>query len=148
MDDDQKGNGPGNNNTQEGYSSRREARWRRIEERRAARRGRYGSRWIGGAVLIALGIILLLSSLGSFYLENWWALFILIPAIGAFGNAWRTYQAEGHRLTAPARGSLIGGSILLLITAIFLFNLNWALLGPIILIVIGLTLLLNFMIPG
>ena len=148
MDDDQKGNVPGNNNAQEGYSSRREARWRRIEERRAARRGRYGSRWIGGAVLIALGIILLLSSLGSFYLENWWALFILIPAIGAFGNAWRAYQQGGHRLTAPARGSLIGGSLLVLITAIFLFNLNWELLGPIILIVIGVTLLLNFIIPG
>jgi hypothetical protein len=136
-----------NNEPSKSYSDRREARWRRIEERRA-RRGRYSGRWIGGAVLIALGVILLLSSLGSFYLENWWALFILIPAIGAFGNAWRAYQTEGHRLTASARGSLIGGSILILITAIFLFNLNWALLGPIILIVIGVTLLLNFLIPG
>jgi len=145
MNDDLKDN---NEPSQGDFSSRREARWRRIEERRAARRGRYGSGWIGGAVLIALGIILLLSYLGNFYLENWWALFILIPAIGAFGNAWRTYQQEGHRLTASARGSLIGGSILVLITAIFLFNLNWVLLGPIILIVIGLTLLLNFVIPG
>jgi hypothetical protein len=145
MNNDLKDN---NEPSQGDFSSRREARWRRIEERRAARRGRYGSGWIGGAVLIALGIILLLSYLGNFYLENWWALFILIPAIGAFGNAWRTYQQEGNRLTASARGSLIGGSILVLITAIFLFNLNWALLGPIILIVIGLTLLLNFVIPG
>ena len=105
MDDDQKGNVPGNNNAQEGYSSRREARWRRIEERRAARRGRYGSRWIGGAVLIALGIILLLSSLGSFYLENWWALFILIPAIGAFGNAAR-HEIVDH-LTAHIADGLV-----------------------------------------
>jgi hypothetical protein len=125
---------------QDWRQARREAR----QERRAARRsGTYASGWVGGAVLVLIGLVFLLRNTGAFNLENWWALFILIPAIGAFGAAWNNYQSSGGRLTAGARGSLIGGFILLLITVVFLFGLNFGLVWPFILILGGIALLLN-----
>ena len=120
-------------------------RQQRLEERRE-RRSR--NSWIGGAVLILIGVILLLQNLGKTVLENWWALFILIPALGAFANAWRSYQEAGGHLTGSARGSLLGGFILTMVAAIFLFNLNWALLGPILLILAGIGIFVNVILPG
>jgi hypothetical protein len=111
-------------------------------ERRA---NRSGNGWIGGAVLIAVGIILLLQNMGNYYLNNWWALFILIPAVGAFSTAWRAYQESGNRLTSRVRGSLFGGSIMVLITFMFLFNLNWTIFGPILLVLAGAGLLVGAM---
>ena len=89
----------------------------------------------------------MLQNLTSFYFENWWALFILIPAAGAFGNAWRTYRSS-QRSTAPARASLISGIVLTMVAAIFLFNLNWTVIGPVLLILAGLGLLINVILPG
>jgi hypothetical protein len=90
-----------------------------------------------------LGIIFLLRELTTFSLDNWWALFILIPAVGSFGAAWRSYQNAGGHLTAGSRGSFITGLILTMVTMIFLFNLNWGLLGPILLILAGIGILIN-----
>ncbi len=125
-----------------------EERQRRREERRAARMDRPGGGLIGGAVLLVVGVVLLAQNFGINTLNNWWALFILIPAVGALGNAWRAYQAADGRLTAGARGSLIGGLVLLMVTAVFLFNLNWGLLGPVVIILAGVGLLLNTMLPA
>ncbi len=127
------------------YLDRHERRRRRREERRAGRG--YGGAWIGGTVLIILGVVFLLQNLGAFALENWWALFILIPAVGSFGNAWREYQGAGGYLTPSARGSMIGGLVLTMVAAIFLFNLNWGLLGPILIILAGTAILLNALLP-
>lgn len=103
---------------------------------------RWENNWIGGIVLIAIGVIFLLSNLTNFYINNWWALFILIPAVANFGNAWRNYQAHGH-LSRSARGSLTGGIILTLIASAFLFNLDWGLIWPLFLIVGGLSAVLG-----
>jgi len=48
----------------------------------AGRKERDNSNWIMGVVLIALGGLFLLGNLlpGSF-MTNWWAVFILIPAL-------------------------------------------------------------------
>jgi len=126
-------------------TDRQSWRQQRREERRT-RRG--GNSWIGGAVLILIGLVLLLQNFGKMALQNWWALFILIPALGAFANAWRTYQqADGH-LTGAARSSLLGGFILTMVAAVFLFNLNWALLGPVLLILAGIGIFVNVILPG
>jgi hypothetical protein len=141
---------PEDNQSRSDFGDWRDERRRWREERRAARGGgpSWGVPWVGGAVLIALGIVFLLQNLGLFYLNNWWALFILIPAFGAFASAWRIYQAAGGHLVAPARGSLFGGLVFTLIALIFLFGLNWGLLWPIILILIGAGALLNALLPG
>ena len=125
------------------YYDRRAARRDRIAARRT---GRSGS-WVVGAVLILVGIFTMLQNMTAFQLNNWWALFILIPAVGAFGNAWRAYQSGGT-LSGPARASLISGFILTMVAAVFLFNLNWNILGPILLILAGIGLLVNIALPG
>jgi predicted secreted protein len=125
------------------YYDRRAARRERIAARRAGR----SSSWVVGAVLILVGIFIMLQNLTAFQLNNWWALFILIPAVGAFANAWRTYQ-NGGTLSAPARASLISGFILTMVAAIFLLNLNWTILGPVLLILAGVGLLINVALPG
>jgi hypothetical protein len=127
---------------EDGYStSRSEARQQRREERREARAAGSGA-WVGGAILILLGVVFLLQNLSGYRLENWWALFILIPAFGAYANAWRMYQAEGA-LTAGVRGSLFSALMMTLVAAIFLFGLSWSLFGPVLLLLIGFGLLIG-----
>ena len=114
-----------------------------MEERYSRRNRENRSAWVGGAVLVAVGALLMLQNFGITTFTNWWALFILIPAAGAFGNAWNTYRANDGHLTAGARGSLIGGVIMTLVAAAFLFNLNWSLIWPLFLILAGVAALLN-----
>jgi hypothetical protein len=116
--------------------------------RRQERAARYGGAWIGGVVLILLGVVFLLQNMGAGLPENWWAFFILIPAVGAFGAAWNSYQRSEGQLTASARGSLIGGLVLTMIAVSFLLNLNWGILWPILLIIVGVGALLNAVLPG
>lgn len=119
----------------------------RREERRMARAARSENSWVGGAILIGLGILFLLNNLDMFYLENWWALFILLPAVGAFATAWRTYRQDQH-LSASARANLVGGTILTLVAAMFLFNLDWMIFGPLLLILAGVGLAINALLPA
>ena len=139
---------PNENNSQPEPTSRMETRYPRRQERRAARGSRMGGSLIGGIILILIGVVFLLQTQGIFYLQNWWALFILIPALGAFGSAWRAYQDAGGYLNAQARGSLMMGLLFSMVTAIFLFNLNWTWLGPILIILAGVGILLNAVLPG
>jgi hypothetical protein len=103
--------------------------------------------WAGGVILISLGILLLMQNLAGFHLNNWWALFILIPALGGLGAAWSNYQEAGGRLTRAVRSALFGALILFIVTAIFLFNLEWFIFGPLLLILAGGGLLLNIVLP-
>lgn len=103
--------------------------------------------WIPGIILILVGVVLLVNNTTNFRLDNWWALFILIPALTAFARFWRRYQEDG-RFNADARGSLIGGFVLLFIAAIFLFNLNFGALWPVFLILGGIALLINAILPS
>jgi hypothetical protein len=124
---------------------RRSERDARREERHA-RRGSNNTAWIGGVVLIALGAIFLLQSVRGFYLNNWWALFILIPALGSFADAWNSYRQQ-ERVSRHVRGELVSGCVFLLITATFLFNWNWGVVLPVLLIIWGVSLLLNSLLP-
>ncbi len=112
-----------------------------VESRETRRARSYGGGgWIGGAVLILIGLVFLLRNTTAFELENWWALFILIPAFGAFASAWNGYQNSG-RFTSAVRGPLIGGLIMLFVSMAFLFGLDFGLLWPVFLILGGLALL-------
>lgn len=122
--------------------SRREVREMRREERHA---NRGGGAWIMGAVLIVLGVMFLAQNLWKFNFpfQNWWALFILIPALGALGDAYRKYRDSENQITRSVRNSVFGGIILLIVTATFLFNLSWTYLGPVLIILVGLGIILN-----
>jgi cell wall-active antibiotic response 4TMS protein YvqF len=99
--------------------------------------------WILGLVLIAIGAIFLLEQAGlPVLVGNWWALFILIPALAAFAAAWRLYRQEG-RLTAQSIGLITGGLVPLTISMIFLFNFNFGYAWPVLLLVIGAGILVR-----
>ncbi len=124
---------------------RRSAREARREERRA-QRGAGGTAWVGGVVLIVLGVVFLLQNVRGFYLTNWWALFILLPALGSFADAWNVYRQAG-RLNRRVRGALISGGVFSLVAAAFLFEWNWGVVLPVLLIIWGVILLLNSLLP-
>ena len=125
---------------------RRAERWARHEARWQRHAGRhYG--WIGGLILILLGVVFLLQNMGIPFLTNWWALFILIPAFWAYVGAWDIYQDNG-RLTRGGASSLTIGVLLTILALVFLLNLDVGLFWPVLLIVGGLVLLGTAFLPG
>jgi hypothetical protein len=98
--------------------------------------------WMAGVILIAIGLVFLATNLGGFALNNWWALFILIPAAFTFGNAYSDYKENG-RLTKKGRGDLTGGLILSLIGCTFLLDWDWGKIWPLFLIIGGISALLG-----
>jgi hypothetical protein len=110
------------------------------------RRRNNGLFW--GFALVLVGIIFLIREFTGFEFRNWWALFILIPAIGSFSTAWYAFQRD-NRINEAVRGSLGGGLIVLTIAVMFLFDMNWSHWWPLMLIVPGFVMLLNgFSLPG
>ena len=105
-----------------------------------------GGAWATGVILIVLGGMFLMRNIGTFEipLRNWWALFILIPAVGAFDTVLRTYRSAGNRLTAPARGSLLVGTVLAFVTMMFLFDISWTYFGPVLIILVGIAIIFNY----
>ena len=129
------------------------------EMRRAARQARHDARyqwreqhyefrgmngsaygWFGGVVLIMLGLVFLLHNIYALPLNNWWALFILFPAFNSFSRAWFGYQSA-KELNWLVWRSLLGGLFWTLLTLVLLFNVNWSLLLPILLILFGISIL-------
>ncbi len=96
--------------------------------------------WLGGAILICLGLIFLLRNLGVVDIARWWALVFLIPAVVSFNEAWRQRQQTGS-FGGRAIGSSVAGVIFVGLTAAFLFGLDWAVFWPVILILVGAAIL-------
>ena len=99
--------------------------------------------WIAGGILILLGIIFIVRNVAGLSLGNWWALFILIPALGSLVTAFQMYERNGRRFTSASRGPLIGGLVLIAVSAVFFFNLDWGKVWPLFLILAGLGVLLS-----
>jgi len=97
-------------------------------------------------ILIALGVLLLLRQVSGFSLQNWWALFILIPVFSAFSGAYRLWQMGG-RLTFGVWTAFYGGLFPLLVALIFLFNLDWGDYWPAFIIVGGLGIMVGSFSP-
>ncbi|MEJ0012705.1 MAG: hypothetical protein WDM94_08755 [Bauldia sp.] len=118
--------------------------WRdqRRQERMQRREMRWQGNpaWFGGTILIVLGLIFLARNLGFYLPRHWWAIFLLIPAAGSFASAYSMYQRAG-RATAPVRGAIVGGLILVGLTVLFLIDFDWGLYWPVILILLGIAVL-------
>jgi uncharacterized integral membrane protein len=137
---------PQNNQPYDRLSARRQ---RRAERRKAI--GMPGSStWIAGLILIVLGGIFLMQNMGQFSIPfaNWWALFILIPAMGALNRAYLAYKHAGNQLNASARSALFVGLILTVITGLFLFNISLTFYGPMLIILVGAGILVNSMLKS
>ena len=98
--------------------------------------------WIMALVLIVVGVGLLVSNFNGFSFNNWWALFMLIPAFAMFASVWRDYQENG-RLTSKSTGPLIAGLAIIVTAVIFLFDLSWSGLWPLAFIFGGIAVLLS-----
>jgi len=125
---------------------RRAARAQYRAERRAARYAGGGA-FVGGVALIAFGVIIMLQNMGIVQLHNWWALFILLPALGSYATAYGAYRTNGGHLNAMVRGSIFSGLVFTAIAAAFLFELNLSLLLPAVLILAGVGMLINTVLP-
>ncbi len=101
------------------------------------------SAWIAGGVLILIGINFIIRNVTGLVFDTWWALFILIPALGSLVTAWQMYERNDRRFTAASRGPLVGGIILLAVTAILLFKLDWGIVWPFFIILVGLGVLFS-----
>jgi len=114
------------------------------EERARRRNGRWGEggAWFGGVVLILIGGFFLLRNFGVDMPDNWWAVFILIPAFGAFSAAWSMYQRTGE-FTSGAIGAAAGGVFLVLLALAFFIGLDIGKYWPVILIVLGAAAILG-----
>lgn len=119
--------------------------WR--EQRRAERDSRrqwrhdmrghgFGGLPIGGIVIIAIGVIFLLGNFGFHLSPHWWAILLLVPAVGLLVTAIRFYRVD-NSFTGRAMGPAIGGVILLAMALAIFFGLNWGLFWPIVLIAVG-----------
>lgn len=127
--------------TQDKYTSRRQERSERRTERRADRQAG-GLGWMAGLVFIAIGVLYLLHDTGIMpALTNWWALFLLLPAVGTLSAALGAYRQNGGQWTPEVTGPFLGGLLFLGLTAVFLFGLNFGWLWPLFLIAAGLLLL-------
>ncbi len=105
---------------------------------------RYNS-WISGFVLVVIGIMVLLQNYGvvTFVsIHNWWALFILIPTLGAWSTALGMYLANGRKLNRAVLGVAYGGVWPLFISIVFLFDLDWGRVWPFFLILAGVSSLI------
>lgn len=104
-------------------------------------RGSAGRVWavVSGIVLIVFGIVLILNNAGVLvvsFLTNWWALFILIPAVGAFVSAYEHGRRAG-KIDNHVTSNIVGGLILTFVTCMFLFNLDWSVWWPVFIILAG-----------
>jgi drug/metabolite transporter (DMT)-like permease len=99
--------------------------------------------WIGGVVLVAAGVFLLLGKFTRFSTDNWWAVFLLIPAAGSLWTAYTIWRRNEWRFNAASRGPLIGGLVLVFLAVIFLFELDFGRVWPGFLIIVGGGLLLT-----
>jgi hypothetical protein len=114
--------------------SRREAR----REQRAARRDMmYG--WagpsIGGVVLVVLGLVLLGRNMGLEVPDRWWALLLLIPAIGSLVAAIRSWRGGGSGTETLV--GLVAAAIFTVLALALFFGVEWGALWPVVLILVG-----------
>lgn len=99
--------------------------------------------WALGVAIIAIGAILLARNLGIdfFFLEfdNWWAIFILLAAIGPLQHAYSTFMREGF--TNPVANSLVTTGAIVFVALLFLMDLSFMVWWPVFVIIGGLYML-------
>jgi len=101
--------------------------------------------WIG-LVFIGGGAIVLLNQSGLLSFElNWWALFILFPAFGALSGAYNRYCVTNNifemGVMMPALVGLFMVALAFSMLVGAFWSINWSLYWPIILIIIGLSMI-------
>ena len=98
------------------------------------------SQW-GGLSLLLLGGALFLLSVLQVSLDNWWALFILMPALVLFGIGRAIPRGENGRFSLPSRLFFASGLVVLVVAVMFLLNLDWSVWWPLMIVAPGAALM-------
>lgn len=105
--------------------------------------------WSGaatGLVIILVGIAVLLWNfnirLPFMQYQNWWALFILIGAVGPLSYAVHRYR-EKQRVDGAVLHSLVSAAAIVVVALMFLLSLDWTLWWPVFIIIGGCYMLAN-----
>jgi hypothetical protein len=101
-----------------------------------------GAPWVPGVVLILVGSVLLFANLTGYELRNWWALFILIPAISNFNQAYAAYRSSG-KFDKGGVTFAFWGLFFVLLSGTFLLGFSIGAIWPVFLILGGLMLILG-----
>jgi len=96
----------------------------------------------GGLSLVLLGGAFFASSVLGIRLENWWALFILLPALAMFGGGLAFPRKENGRFSFPSRLFFGIGLVPLVVAGMFLLNLDWSVWWPLMIVTPGFSLLI------
>lgn len=99
-----------------------------------------------GLVVIAIGLVFLMHNFGIrlpfMEYRNWWALFILVAAVGPVSHALQRFRAQG-RIDKGVLCSLLSASAIVLVAMMFLLDLSWDLWWPLFIIYGGLWMLVR-----
>jgi hypothetical protein len=102
----------------------------------------YSGSLMPGLFLIVLGLVFLANNLTGFYLDNWWALFILFPAANNFNDAIRFMRRDGG-VSRKARGQFFWSFFFVLLSAAFLLGISVGQYWPVFLILAGIGILIG-----
>lgn len=96
---------------------------------------------ITGAAILALFLIMVLVQRTNLeWLQNWWALLFLIPAIASVNTAYTEIQNK-KGFTFSLASNIVGFIFPIAICVILILGLNWDIILPIIIILSGLSML-------
>jgi FtsH-binding integral membrane protein len=99
-----------------------------------------------GLVVIAVGVVFLLRNLGIdlpfLQFHNWWAIFILIAALGPLSYAAQRWHELG-RVDGLVLHSLLSALVIVLVASFFLLDLSWERWWPLFVIYGGLWMLVK-----
>lgn len=122
----------------------RDQRRKERQERQAARHSSWNG-WagpsLGGVVLIILGVGLLLQNIGYHLPERWWALLLLLPAVGSLVAAIRSYRVRGA--SPDSVGALVGGAVFTALALALFLGVDWGIFWPVVIVLLGASLLIR-----
>lgn len=102
------------------------------------------NRIVGGVVLIALGVLLALRALNllsfEIFFDGWWTLFIILPSLSGL--------VTERDKTGNLIGLCVGVLLLLWRRGLFDIDLFWKILGPLVIVILGVRLILGGMRKG
>lgn len=117
----------------------------RVEQQENKKSKSRSGTWALGLAVVLVGGVLLARNLGVdfffLHLDNWWALFILVAAVGPLQQAYVIYRREGWSMSVA--NSLVSAAFILAIALIFLLDLSFFTWWPIFVILGGLSMMTN-----
>lgn len=99
-----------------------------------------GFQMSAGLMMVGIGVIFLINEITNFQIINWWAIFILVPAVLNWGNAYKLFQETGT-ITKEVIQMVLTSLFPVIVASIFFFDMDWGKVWPVFIIIGGVTAL-------